>query len=107
MFVTVSVSASVSRGVLAPTIVIGPSAVLLVVTTPHPAPMPARRLECQLRHSWGDLCAPFLSVVFVVAAFFVSCVVFILARGYCRSRGVRGGQGGMAVLCPLPVTLHH
>lgn len=101
MFVSVTVS-SVSWDVLALTIVIGPTAVLLVVTThtPRPAATPPRRLECQLRHSgWATRGLPF-SVV-VVAAFFVSAVVFILAS----RRRVWGG--GMAILCPLPVTLHH
>lgn len=84
------VSVSVSRDVLAPTIVIGPTAVLLVVTThtPRPAATPPRRLECQLRHSgWATRGLPF-SVV-VVAAFFVSAVVFILAT---KRRGW-GGHG--------------
>lgn len=101
MFVSVSVS-SVSRDVLAPTIVIGPTAVLLVVTThtPRPAATPPCRLECQLRHSGRATRGLPFSVV-VVAAFFVSAVVFILA-----SRR-RGWGGGMSILCPLPVTLHH
>lgn len=100
MFVSVTVS-SVSRDVLAPTIVIGPTAVLLVVTThtPRPAATPPRRLECQLRHSGRATRGLPFSVV--VAAFFVSAVVFILASK--RRKWV----GGMAILCPLPVTLHH
>lgn len=86
---SVSASTSVSRDVLAPTIVIGPSAVLLVVTTPPPTPLRSDAAP----QAWMST-ASFLgrlarslspSVVFVIAAFFVSAVVFILARGWRRA----------------------